>query len=78
MPRKAITDLTDKDGYEVLMAKVEELQNQLRQVKVKDAQEGNALLDAQQNNERTHAMTDAERYGAYLHKLEMLLVIMKH
>jgi hypothetical protein len=31
-----------KDGYVVLMAKVEELQNQLRQVKVKDA-EGNVL-----------------------------------
>jgi hypothetical protein len=30
MLRKAITDLTDKDGYVVLMAtKVEELQNQL-------------------------------------------------
>jgi hypothetical protein len=34
MLRKAITDLTDKYGYVVLMAKVEELQNQLRQIKV--------------------------------------------
>jgi hypothetical protein len=38
------------------MAKVEELQNQLRQVKVKDAE----------GNERNHAMTDAELYGTYL------------
>jgi hypothetical protein len=50
--------------YVVLMAKVEELQNQLRQVKVKDA-EGNVLLDAE-GNERNHAMTDAELYGTYL------------
>jgi hypothetical protein len=61
MLRQSITDLTDKDGYVVLMAKVEELQNQLRQVKVKDA-EGNILLDAE-GNERNHAMTDAELYG---------------
>jgi hypothetical protein len=47
--RQSITDLTDKDGYVVLMAKVEELQNQLRQVKVKDA-EGNVLLDAEGND----------------------------
>jgi hypothetical protein len=58
MLRKAITDLTDKDGYVVLMAKVEELHNQLRQVKVKDA-EGNA-----EGNEHNHAMTDAELYWA--------------
>ena len=50
------------------MAKVEELQNQLRQVKVKDAN-GNVLLDAAEGNERTHAMTDAELYGTYLQKL---------
>jgi hypothetical protein len=61
------TDLTDKDGYVVLMAKVEELQNQLRQVKVEDA-EGNILLDPE-GNERNHAMTDAELYGTYLQKL---------
>jgi hypothetical protein len=30
MLRQSVTDLTDKDGYVVLMAKVEELQNQLR------------------------------------------------
>jgi hypothetical protein len=42
MLRQSITDLTDKNGYVVLMAKVEELQNQLRQVKVKDT-EGNLL-----------------------------------
>jgi hypothetical protein len=65
--RQSITDLTDEDGYVVLMAKVEELQNQLRQVKVKDA-EGNILLDAEEN-ERNRAMTDAELYGAYLQKL---------
>jgi hypothetical protein len=53
MLRQSITDLTDKDGYVVLMAKVEELQNQLRQVKVKDA-EGNILLDGE-GNERNHA-----------------------
>jgi hypothetical protein len=35
MLRQSITDLTDKDGYVVLMAKVEELQNQLRQAKLK-------------------------------------------
>jgi hypothetical protein len=58
MLRQSITDLPDKDGYLVLMAKVEELQNQLRQVKVKDA-EGNILLDAD-GNECNHAMTDAE------------------
>jgi hypothetical protein len=62
--RKAIFDLTDKDGYVVLMAKVEELQNQ---VKVRDA-EGNVLLDAE-GRERTHAMTDAELYSTYLQKL---------
>jgi hypothetical protein len=67
MLRQSITDLTDKDGYVVLMAKVEELQNQLRQVKVKDA-EGNILLDAE-GNERNHAMNDAELYGTYLQKL---------
>jgi hypothetical protein len=69
MLRQSITDLTDKDGYVVLVAKVEELQNQLRQVKVKDA-EGNILLDAE-GNERNHnhAMTDAELYGTYLQKL---------
>jgi hypothetical protein len=67
MLRQSITDLTDKDGYVVLMPKVEELQNQLRQVKVKDA-EGNILLDAE-GNERNHAMTDAELYGTYLQKL---------
>jgi hypothetical protein len=49
------------------MAKVEELQNQLRQVKVQDA-EGNFLLDAE-GNERNHAMTDAELYGTCLQKL---------
>jgi hypothetical protein len=60
MLRQSITDLTGKDGYVVvLMAKVEELQNQLRQVKFKDA-EGNVLLDAE-GNERNDAMTDAER-----------------
>jgi hypothetical protein len=64
MLRQSITDLTDKDGYVVLMAKVEELQNQLRQVKVKDA-EGNILLDAE-GNERNHAMTYAELYVTYL------------
>jgi hypothetical protein len=44
MLRQSITDLTDKDGYVVLMAKVEELQNKLRQVKIKDA-EGNVLAE---------------------------------
>jgi hypothetical protein len=69
MLRKAIfTDLTDKDGYVVLMAKVEELQNQLRQVKIKNV-EGNVLLDAEGRGERVHAMTDAELYGTYLQKL---------
>jgi hypothetical protein len=58
MLRQSITDLTDKDGSVVLMAKVEELQNQLRQFKVKEA-EGNVFLDAE-GNERNHAMTDAE------------------
>jgi hypothetical protein len=67
MLRQSIFDLTDKDGYVVLMAEVEELQNQLRQLKVKDA-EGNYLLDAE-GNERNHAMTDAELYGTYLQKL---------
>jgi hypothetical protein len=67
MLRKAITDLTEKNGYVVSMAKVEELQNQLRQVKVRDA-DGNVLLDAE-GNERNHAMTDAELYGTYLQKL---------
>jgi hypothetical protein len=38
MLRQSITDLTDKDGDVVLMAKVEDLQNQLRQVKVKDVE----------------------------------------
>jgi hypothetical protein len=68
MLRQSITDLTDKDGYVVLMAKkVEELQNQLRQVKVKDA-EGNILLDAEGNERRNRAMTDAELYGTYFQK----------
>jgi hypothetical protein len=31
MLRKAIIELTDKDGYFVFMAKVEELQNQSKQ-----------------------------------------------
>ena len=44
MLRKTIIDLTDNDGYVVLMAKVEELQNKLRQVKIKDA-EGNVLAE---------------------------------
>jgi hypothetical protein len=40
----------------------------LRQVKVKDAEEGNVLLDAE-GNERNHAMTDAEFYSTYFQKL---------
>jgi hypothetical protein len=67
MLRQSITDLTDKDGYVLLMTKVEELQNQLRQVKVKDA-EDNDLLDAERN-ERNHAMTDTVLNGTYLQKL---------
>jgi hypothetical protein len=64
MLRQSITDLTDKDGYVILMAKVEELQNQLRQIKVKDA-EGNILLDAE-GNERNHAMTDAWNFMEHI------------